>query len=169
MLAGTLFFATSCKEDDPVEPSSEELILGSWNQTGATIDDGVLTINTNGSVSTSTFTSEGKDFDAKAVFTKAPNALVSTGSYTSVTTTTTNGQTNTKEVLEDRSATGTWSIEGDKLFITSNEKTSEYEIIKLTDSELQIGVDLITNDTTEAGTFTIITATTGKLISTFTK
>ncbi len=103
----TLFLASCSSSDDAPQVDAKDM-LGTWNLTEITTE-GTTKSTANGVTIESTFSSFGKNYNAKTIFTENPNNFESSGSYTSVLTTTTLGQENTIEVpLNNILGSGTW-------------------------------------------------------------
>ena len=141
-----LGFMSCGKDDEPTDTPatvSEANIVGTWNLSSISCNDGKLVTSVLGQESVSTFVVTGKDYNAKIVFSANPNTYVSSGSYTSVTKTTTLGTTETEETEDSFDDSGTWKVEGNKLIISApGEPDQITEITKLEAKKLEYKISV---------------------------
>lgn len=119
--AFVLLTLAACSKDEPetISVNTSDLV-GTWNLVSLECNDGTTVSEAFGVKSTATFITTGKDYNAKATFSSNPNKYLSQGTYTSITKTTTSGQTETEETpFEDFAFTGTWKVEGNKLIVSN--------------------------------------------------
>jgi hypothetical protein len=120
----TLF--SSCESNDALSaPISESDIIGDWNLTAQTIDDGQISITTNNQTVTANYSVYSKDISMVFSFTDTPKLVTLSGKYTTVATYSFLGQTNTEEETVDTSVTtvpsSSWMLNADNtITITEN-------------------------------------------------
>lgn len=150
-LALLVFFA-SCKKDEETSGSD---VVGTWNLTETSCDDGNSTTTVSGVTATATFKWTGKNFAAKLVF-NTDGSYTSSGSYTQVLTTIAAGQTITQEIpLNDFFGTGTYKISGKTMTATASDGTSSTaEILEQTSTKLRFKYSL--NRTTNQSGATVV-------------
>lgn len=155
----TTFILTSCNSnDDSVDVSvTEALLVGEWNVVGFESDVKTKT-SFNGETINSTITTTGKDFNFVYTFTQNPNLITSKGSYTSVTTISSQGETETltNENISsvDGLDSGSWTLNGNIITLNINDNTEEIpleginleninkaEIIEFSEKTMKIKVD----------------------------
>lgn len=135
----TLFFASCSSSDDAPQVNSKDL-LGTWNLTEVTTE-GTTKSTGNGVTIESTYTSLGKDYNAKLIFSENPNKFQSSGSYTSVVTTTTLGQESTINVpINNIIGAGDWEITGNTLNTSGYGDDASAEILELNESTLKLKI-----------------------------
>lgn len=118
LLIAVLATLISCSNDDTPQELNSTLILGEWNLEEISYS-GSSTVTQGGQTLTSTYTGEGIDLDARVIFNDATN-YTTEGNYTIKLITTVNGQTMEQNIpYPDLSGSGTYRIEGNKIFTTS--------------------------------------------------
>lgn len=151
---------SSCSKDDTTQNTSSADLLGVWNcsavdYTGTSVTDFL------GQSLTSDFIGEGYNIDFTFTLTENPNIASSNGSYDIKLSTTTFGQT-TVQNIEDNAFTfvGTWSLDDNKLTIIDQEgESSTANIVKLTDSVLEVSIQEVRTITNGGATVTATTNT----------
>ena len=162
LLLFVLLAFSSCKKDDEF---SEDDLIGNWKLSGIACNDGKVTIDFFGSPLTGAFKLSGRDFDADLTFSKALGlkSYISSGTFINIATYTLGG---TEEIVEEETTfddSGSWSLSGKTLTISSLFATSYTgEIIKLDDNNLEYKATIEENDP-EYG------KTTGTFVFTFKK
>lgn len=148
-----LFLLTfvACSKDEKDETTSFNAtdLKGTWNLASISCTDGATTSEILGQKIASTFVLSSKDHKATLVFSENPNSYESKGTYTSISTITTFGQTQTEEIpLEDFNLKGTWKLDGKMLIISQQgEPDQKAEITKLDAKNLEY--KFIVDETTE--------------------
>ncbi|TNJ46411.1 lipocalin family protein [Tamlana fucoidanivorans] len=139
ILSLILFVTFSCSKDSESENSKiSASIIGVWQGTGMTYD-GTVESSESGQTIKADFTGEGFNMNNTLTFNENPNTLVSKGSYGLKLTYTINGFTTTEEINETNFIEdGTWSLEGDQLFVTNNGETTIMKILELSNHKLII-------------------------------
>lgn len=154
----TLVLFASCKKDD--KKTADDGIVGTWNLTVLTCDDGTSTTELDGTTTTTTFTTEGKDFTSKVTF-NADGTYDASGSYTAVQVITFDGSSFTQETaISDFLGEGTYEVVGSTMKTeASTGEMGEAEILTLNGStlELKFLVDQVVSDPSSP----ITTSTTG--------
>jgi Domain of unknown function (DUF5004) len=154
-LFSLVVFSFSCKKDDVV---AADTIVGTWNLTAATCNDGVSTTTVDSEVLTSTFTSLGKNFATTVTF-KADGTYTSGGTYTAVLVSTTDGQSFTSEVdVPAFAGAGTWSIASNKLTVNDGTTTQIADIVENTASKFSYKA--VVNKTTTTTDYSSVTKAT---------
>jgi hypothetical protein len=154
-LFSLVIFSFSCKKDDTAAANT---LIGTWNLTAATCDDGKSTTTVGTEVLTSTFTSLGKNFASTVTF-KADGTYTSGGTYTAVLTTTTAGQTFPSEVnIPAFAGAGTWSVTGTKLTVNDGTTSQVADIVENTSSKFRYKA-AINKTTTTADFVSVATGT----------
>ncbi|WP_428743688.1 lipocalin family protein [Tenacibaculum sp.] len=149
-----ILILTSCSSDDNKENISAD-IVGTW--IGNSIDySGKTETTVQGQTLVTDFVGEGYDMDYTLTFNETPNIITSEGSYSLKLTYSVLGQTSVQNLenlkfLEE----GTWILDGNKLDVTANGVSKDYEIIELTETTLKISLST-EEDLSESGS-TIIT------------
>lgn len=119
LLIALLATLISCSNDDNPPGVNSTLVLGEWNVEEISYS-GSSTVTQGGQTLTSTYTGEAIDLDARLIFNDATN-YTTEGNYTIKLLTTVNGQTMEQNVpYPDLSGSGTYRIEGNKIFTTSS-------------------------------------------------
>ena len=146
---GFLILLMTCnKEDD--NPANHS-VVGSWQLTSASSDNGMITTDTPIATFTTNYTFFGEDLNLVISFSEDPNTFSSTGIYTRVVTTTTNNQTITQqEPGDDFQASGTWERADNLVTITYPDlSTQTLNITSL--SETKMSARFILNATEDIG------------------
>lgn len=134
VLPGALFF--SCVTEEP-QPTNETNIIGTWNVNSVDYS-GTSVTKYLGLNYTVDYTGMGTNIDASFTFNE-DKSFSGSGTYDAELTITSDGLTydQTAEDLAFAEA-GSWSVDGDKITLTSNDETSSATIISLTDTELEL-------------------------------
>ncbi len=148
-LLSYVLFAFSCKKDDSVSPSD---LVGTWNLSEATCNDGATTTTGGGQSFSATFTSSGKNFASTVTF-KDDGTYTSAGTYTATLVTTILGQTTTQDVnIPSFAGSGTWSLNGTTLTVTDSQGTSSAaEVLENTDQKFRYKLSINEIDTSTPG------------------
>lgn len=148
-LLGAALILFSCSKDSDPNPAGEGLV-GTWAITA--IDyKGTTTTTAQGVSFKADFTGTGKDLNLITTFTANPNTVTNEGSYSLLVTTTMMGQTMTEEyLLEEVVMDGTWTLDGSKLTITTDDGPQEATITEQTSTTLTLNVK-VTESITEQG------------------
>ncbi|HEA29451.1 MAG TPA: hypothetical protein ENH91_05585 [Leeuwenhoekiella sp.] len=157
---------TSCKSDDDgtPAPASADLIVGTWDMTANTVDDGNATVTVQGFPLTADFTWEGKNYDYQLTFDE-DNMVGENGSFTIDLTYEALGQTETEVIpLEtgngDLLLSGQYSVSENQLTVTNEGELVTATIEELSETTLRLSIDLasvspqIVDDTVENATGT---------------
>ncbi|PKP29715.1 MAG: hypothetical protein CVT99_16085 [Bacteroidetes bacterium HGW-Bacteroidetes-16] len=130
----------SCsKKDDTTNPTNGE-IAGVWNCTAVNYTGTTVTEYLGQSITTD-FTGEGYNVDFTFTINENPNVATSNGSYSIKLSSTTMGQTITQNIEDiDFNFTGEWSKDGNTMTVTQGGKSSDANIVKLTDTELEFKI-----------------------------
>jgi len=144
-----LISAISCKSDDDTAPemTNADLIVGTWNMTSNTVDDGNATAKVQGFPITADFTWVGKDYDYQLTFDQ-DNMVDENGGLTLVLTY--SALTQTERVIPlnagdgngDVLLSGEYNVSEDQLKVTNNGEIVIATIDELTETTLRISVDL---------------------------
>jgi hypothetical protein len=145
-----LISAISCKSDDDASPeiTNADLIVGTWNMTSNTVDDGNATATLQGFPITADFTWVGKNYDYQLTFDE-DNMVVENGSLTLVLTYSTVIGAKEQEIplnAEDGSGdvllSGEYSVSKDQLTVNDNGETVTATIDELTENTLRLSIDI---------------------------
>jgi len=145
-----LISVISCKSDDDATPemTSADLIVGTWNMTSNTVDDGAATATVQGFPITADFTWVGKNYDYQLTFDE-DNMVAENGSLTLVLTYSTLIQTAEQEIpvnagdsSGDVLLSGEYNVSNDQLTVTNNGEVVIATIDELTETTLRLSVDL---------------------------
>ena len=116
------FVLASCESSNGTLDITNADILGTWNLTKQTLEDGEATITVQNQTFNSTFSVDTKDIDATFTFSENPNELAVNGTYTVVTTATILGVTNVEEEIIDTNTTPSeptsWSLDGNNILFS---------------------------------------------------
>lgn len=118
-------FLTSCEtNNNPTLNITDADLLGTWNLTKQTIEDGSLSITTQGQTLTANYSGIAKELDFRYIFSENPNKLNLNGKYTFVTIATFLGQNQVEEQEIDTDLSPItsvdWSLNGNTISITEN-------------------------------------------------
>lgn len=146
-----LISVISCKSDDDATPeiTNADLIVGTWNMTSNTVDDGNATARIQGFPITADFTWVGKDYDYQLTFDE-DNKVAESGSLTLVLSYSTLIRTEEQEIPlntgdnGDVLLSGTYSVSSDQLTVTDDGETVTATIDELTETTLRLSVEIAT-------------------------
>ena len=114
----TVLFLSACENNDNLDVSITDAdLIGAWNLTSQTIENGEMSMTSSGSTLSMTYTAESKNLDMVYTFSENPNELKLDGSYKFITTTSFLGQTENDEQLID---TSTYPIDATSWVLNSN-------------------------------------------------
>jgi hypothetical protein len=100
----TVLFLTGCQSNDNLDINITNAdLIGAWNLTSQTIENGEMSITSSGTTLSITYSAEAKDIDMLYTFSENPNSLLLEGSYKFLTTATFLGETEVEEQLIDTS------------------------------------------------------------------
>jgi hypothetical protein len=149
LLLTVITFLTACESNDNtnIDITSADLI-GTWNATAQTLELATSAI-IQGVTITSNSSGYGKDFDFIYTFSENPNIVTTSGSFTSVTNTTSNipGQSDIDQEIElnsiDGFDSGTWNLDNNTITISdSSGQTSVAEVVEFTGSKLKLKITI---------------------------
>ncbi|ARV14495.1 lipocalin family protein [Polaribacter sp. SA4-12] len=147
LLLTVITFLTACESNDNLDINITNAdLIGTWNATEQTMEL-ASSFTINGVTITSNSSGYGKDFDFIYTFAENPNIVAATGSYTSVTTTTSSipGQQDIDQEIELNSIegfdSGIWSLDGNSITISdSSGQSNTAEIVEFTGSKLKLKI-----------------------------
>ena len=124
---------TGCQSNDNLDLSITNAdLIGTWNLTSQTIENGIIRVTSSGSTLAMTYSAEAQDLDMTYTFSESPNDLELQGSYKFTTTATYLGQTEVEEQLIDTSiapiGTTSWVLNSNNT-ITITESTNSLPTI----------------------------------------
>ncbi|TCI94998.1 hypothetical protein [Tenacibaculum sp. M341] len=146
LFAATLLFV-SCSDSDSGTSLdlNDSTISGTWDLTLFDLD-AVTTLNIQGANISGESKAVGKDYNFSITFTDNPKEFTTSGSFTVVTTSTTNGVTNTLEekvsAISELSS-GEWKIEDNQLVLIGGGVSSPIGVESITENKvvLKLNVD----------------------------
>lgn len=140
-LLGLAVILFSCNKEETPNPTVEGMV-GTWAITAFDYN-GTTTTTVQGTSVKSTFTGKAKDLDLTTTFTANPNTVTNEGSYSIEETTTILGQTTTEEYLNEETVMdGTWTLNGNKLTVTTVDGPQEATILEQTATTLKLKVEI---------------------------
>ncbi|MGB3775185.1 MAG: hypothetical protein WA951_08015 [Leeuwenhoekiella sp.] len=141
----------SCKGDDDSgspEITNADLVVGTWDMTSNTVDDGNATATVQGFPITANFTWEGKDYDYQLTFDE-DNMVAEQGGFTVVLTYSAVGQSITEELplqasdgSGDLLLAGEYTISENQLTVVNNGQVVTATIDELSETTLRLSIDL---------------------------
>ncbi|MEO9571601.1 MAG: lipocalin family protein [Polaribacter sp.] len=144
LLLAVVTFLTACETNDNanIDITSADLI-GTWNLTQQSIDDGSMTITSEGQTQTVTYSALAKDLDITYTFSVNPNELNLNGSYTLVATANFLGQSETEEQEINTSLFPikpvAWSLNGNALtFTEENDFPAVLNVVEFSENYLKL-------------------------------
>ncbi len=150
----SLFIGCSDDNGETLADVDASEIVGKWDLVDFK-SDGKTTTTLQGQSIDSDYSSFGKDYNFEVDFGDNPKNVTGTGSYTTVITTTTLGQTQTQEVPTSSASgleSGTWSVSGGVLTIAPNNQAqtnlvTNAKIIEFDVDTMKLKLDI--NETVE--------------------
>lgn len=144
-----LISVISCKSDDDATPemTSADLIVGTWDMTSNTVDDGNATARVQGLPITADFTWEGKNYDYQLTFDE-DKMVAENGSFNLVLTYSTLIGTEEQEIPlntgnnDDVLFSGTYDVSSDQLIVTDDGETVTATIDELNETTLRLSIDI---------------------------
>lgn len=128
----------SCGEDGEDPQNS---LVGTWRLTS--VDYTGTTSSAAGDIS---YTGTGEDLDLTMVFTEDPNEVTVQGDYSILLETEFLGQTVSFTLTnQDFVSTGTWSLNGSTLTVTSQGQTSDLNVVDLNTADMTVTAVLSQN------------------------
>lgn len=146
----SLFITSSCSSDDDSgtpPPTQADLIVGTWEMTSNTVDDGNATINIQGFPLSADFTWEGRGFDYELTFTEN-NQVNENGGFIVDLTYGAFGQSMSQEFPLSTTngngllIAGTYEIQENQLLVTNDGATVPATIEELTETTLKLRINL---------------------------
>ena len=118
-------FLTACETNDNNINISEADLIGTWNLTKQTVENGSFTISAQGQTVNANYSADTKDIDFRYIFSQNPNELSLDGKYTLVATVNVLGVSNSEEQEVDTSQlpmnSANWSLSGNTLTFTDSQ------------------------------------------------
>lgn len=140
LLMFVLLAFSSCSKD---EDFSESDLLGTWQLTNISCNDGKIAYDLGGININGTFKVIGKDYDASITFSKTGEirSFANEGSYNAEVSTTVSGSTTEITEIYDFENVGGWSMADNKITLTSiDQQPVVGEITKLDANNLEYTV-----------------------------
>jgi len=145
LLAIISVFLISCTKNDneQIAPFDGEVkasdIVGTWTVTEFYTDNGSVDTKVAGVNVTANFKSKGKDFkNAKVIFSQNPDVVVSSGTFTNVTTVSYLAFSETEEKTESVLIAGNWSLKNNIVSIGANTTFLDYTIVEFSGNTLKL-------------------------------
>ena len=115
---------SSCETEDTNVTVTEADLIGVWNLTEQTIENGLITYSGNGQNLSATYSAYAKNIEMTLTFTDNPKKIYATGKYTIVTTVSALGQTQTEEeeiyAVNDPDLSPTWELNGNIILFSND-------------------------------------------------
>ena len=150
LMITAILFLTGCESNDTPNSlllSSADLI-GNWNLTSQTIEDGALTVISDGQTITATYAGYAKDIDMIFSFTENPNEVTLDGRYTLVNTISILGQDQIEEeVILSDSETSNWSLDNNVLTITEDGIEAKFSIDEFSATSIKLKSEIDETET----------------------
>lgn len=161
LLLTIVTFLTSCESNDDanINITSADLI-GTWNLKQQSIENGSMTITSQGQTLTATYSALAKDIDLTYTFSENPNKLNLNGSYNLVATANFLGQSETEEEKIDTNLFPIeaidWSLKGNTLtLIEDNDFPTVLNVVEFTDSYIKLVGELDETETDGGDSYNI--------------
>ena len=150
LMITAILFLTGCESNDTPNSlllSSADLI-GNWNLTSQTIEDGALTVISDGQTITATYAGYAKDIDMIFSFTENPNEVTLDGRYTLVNTISILGQDQIEEeVILSDSETSNWSLDNNVLTITEDGIEAKFSVDEFSATSIKLKSEIDETET----------------------
>ena len=150
LMITAILFLTGCESNDTPNSlllSSADLI-GNWNLTSQTIEDGTLTVISDGQTITATYAGYAKDIDMIFSFTENPNEVTLDGRYTLVNTISILGQDQIEEeVILSDSEISNWSLDNNVLTITEDGIETKFSIDEFSATSIKLKSEIDETET----------------------
>lgn len=151
LMITVILFLTGCESNDTPNAlllSSADLI-GNWNLTSQTIEDGTLTVISDGQTITATYAGYAKDIDVIFSFTENPNEVTLNGRYTLVNTISVLGQDQIEEeeVILSDSEISNWSLDNNVLTITEDGIETKFSIDEFSATSIKLKSEIDETET----------------------
>jgi hypothetical protein len=151
LMITAILFLTGCESNDTQNSlllSSADLI-GNWNLTSQTIEDGTLTVISDGQTITATYAGYAKDIDVIFSFTENPNEVTLNGRYTLVNTISVLGQDQIEEeeVILSDSEISNWSLDNNVLTITEDGIETKFSIDEFSATSIKLKSEIDETET----------------------
>jgi hypothetical protein len=151
LMITVILFLTGCESNDTQNSlllSSADLI-GNWNLTSQTIEDGTLTVISDGQTITATYAGYAKDIDVIFSFTENPNEVTLNGRYTLVNTISVLGQDQIEEeeVILSDSEISNWSLDNNVLTITEDGIEAKFSIDEFSATSIKLKSEIDETET----------------------
>jgi hypothetical protein len=151
LMITVILFLTGCESNDT--PNSLLLLsadlIGNWNLTSQTIEDGALTVISDGQTITATYAGYAKDIDVIFSFTETPNEVTLNGRYTLVNTISVLGQDQIEEeeVILSDSEISNWSLDNNVLTITEDGIETKFSIDEFSATSIKLKSEIDETET----------------------
>ncbi|MGK0326075.1 MAG: hypothetical protein ACJA1D_001422 [Polaribacter sp.] len=151
LMITVILFLTGCESNDTPNSlllSSADLI-GNWNLTSQTIEDGTLIVISDGQTITATYAGYAKDIDVIFSFTENPNEVTLNGRYTLVNTVSVLGQDQIEEeeVILSDSEISNWSLDNNVLTITEDGIEAKFSIDEFSATSIKLKSEIDETET----------------------
>tara|TARA_B110000046_G_C13022747_1_gene412123 strand:+ start:1816 stop:2343 length:528 start_codon:yes stop_codon:yes gene_type:complete len=151
LIITVILFLTGCESNDTPNSlllSSADLI-GNWNLTSQTIEDGTLTVISDGQTITATYAGYAKDIDMIFSFTENPNEVTLDGRYTLVNTISILGQDQIEEeeVILSDSEISNWSLDNNVLTITEDGIEAKFSVDEFSATSIKLKSEIDETET----------------------
>ena len=165
-----LIFLVACETEQTFIDVSEADLVGTWNLTKQSVEDGSFTVSAQGQTLTADYSASTKNIDFRFTFSKDPNKLNLDGTYTLTTTASFLGQTETDEQNIDTNLLPMqpvdWTVNGNSLYFTnSQDLPAILNITEFSGNYIKLEGDFNETETYNGDSVTIV----GKIIIELTK
>ena len=125
LLLTLVTFLTACETNDNNIIISEADLIGTWNLTKQTVENGSFTVSAQGQTINANYSAVTKDIDFRYTFSQNPNQLNFDGKYTLVATVNVLGVSNSEEQEVDTNqfpmTSANWSLDRNTLTFTDSQ------------------------------------------------
>jgi hypothetical protein len=152
-------FLMSCESSDETSTASitKADLIGTWNLTKQTIEDGSINLTTQGQTISATYSVFMKDINFTYTFSENPDKLTLEGNYTQVYTTSFSGQNTTEEELISTNSPMVidWSLTENTVVISEiNGYPTTMNIVDFSSNYIKIMGEIDQTETDSGGTLT---------------
>ena len=151
LMITAILLLTGCESND--SPNSVLLtsadLIGNWNLASQTIEDGTLTVISDGQTITATYASYAEDIDVIFSFTENPNEVMLEGRYTLVNTISFLGQDEIEEeevILNDPEISN-WSLDNNVLTITEDGIDARFSVEEFSATSIKLKSEIDETET----------------------
>lgn len=122
----TSLFLLSCSDNEESSVNiTESDLIGSWKITSIYTEEGKVSGVVDGVPFSASYSLEGKNYNIDVEFKNNPKEVITQGNITFVASYTMGGESETEEFFGDSPlATGNWSLDGNILTVTGDDKES---------------------------------------------